>query len=584
MKQKLDRLLLLLSKVRADEQTALIILSLAIGMLAGVANIVFRTAMEFVHETVFIGGSKLLRIDEGGGYRALLPLLPMTGALLLIPFSLLFPREVNGYGFPKFIEAVNLRGGVMKARSIFLKTVGPALTIGSGGSAGVEGPIAIIGGTIGSAIGQFFRLSGNRMKLLVAAGSAGAIAATFNAPIAGILFAMEVVLLGNYELSSFAAIVISSGIATFVSRGYYGATPAFSVPQYDLVSAAEIPLYLLLGIIIGVIAVVYVKVFHRVSDEFASARMPLQLKPVLGAFMVGSFGIFFPHIMGNGYGYIEEALSGNIVLPVIALLVLLKIVATAVTLGSGGAGGVFAPALFIGAMTGGSFGAVVHRLFPALTAYPGAYATVGIGAFLAAATHAPLTGIFLLFEMTGNYKIIIPLLFASVVGTVVAKRLSPDSIDTVELSRKGIALHFGMERSTMGRIKVSDIMRRDVIQVNEHALLKDVIALMVDHERFYIPVTDDAGDMRGIISIQDIRHVLFEETVKERVRVDQILTEHVITLLPDDDLNTAMRRFSLKDIDEIPVVAAGDSRRVVAMVGRGDVISAYNREVLKEKA
>lgn len=584
MKQKLDRLLLLISKIRADEQTALIILSLAIGMLAGVANIVFRTAMEFVHATVFIGGSKLLRIAEGGGYRALLPLLPMTGALLLIPFSLLFPREVNGYGFPKFIEAVNLRGGVMKARSIFLKTVGPALTIGSGGSAGVEGPIAIIGGTIGSVIGQFFRLSGNRMKLLVAAGSAGAIAATFNAPIAGILFAMEVVLLGNYELSSFAAIVISSGIATFVSRGYYGATPAFSVPQYDLVSAAEIPLYLLLGIIVGIIAVVYIKVFHRVSDEFASARMPLQLKPVLGAFMVGSFGIFFPHIMGNGYGYIEEALSGNIVLPVIALLVLLKIVATAVTLGSGGAGGVFAPALFIGAMTGGSFGAVVHRLFPALTAYPGAYATVGIGAFLAAATHAPLTGIFLLFEMTGNYKIIIPLLFASVVGTVVAKRLSPDSIDTVELSRKGIALHFGMERSTMGRIKVSDIMRRDVIQVNEHALLKDVIALMVDHERFYIPVTDDAGDMRGIISIQDIRHVLFEETVKERVRVDQILTEHVITLLPDDDLNTAMRRFSLKDIDEIPVVAAGDSRRVVAMVGRGDVISAYNREVLKEKA
>ncbi|MEW6118427.1 MAG: chloride channel protein, partial [Nitrospirota bacterium] len=483
MKKRLDTFLLFLAKIRADEQTALIILSLAIGMLAGVANIVFRTSMEFVRTTLFVGGSKLLHIYEGGSYRALLPLIPMTGALLLIPFSLLFPGEVNGYGFSKFIETVNIRGGIIKVRNIFLKIIGPALTIGSGGSAGVEGPIAIIGGTIGSGVGQAFRLSGNRMKLLIAAGSAGAIAATFNAPIAGIMFAMEVVLLGNYELSSFAAIVISSGIATFVSRGYYGANPAFTVPQYDLVSAAEIPLYLLLGLIIGIIAIVYIRVFHRVKDEFASIKMPFQAKPVLGALIVGSIGIFFPHVMGNGYEYIEEALSGQIIFPVIALLIFLKIIATSVTLGSGGAGGVFAPALFIGAMTGGSFGSIVHKFFPAVTAYPGAYATVGIGAFLAAATHAPLTGIFLLFEMTGNYKIIIPLLFASVVGTIVAKRLCHDSIDTVELTQKGIALHLGMERSVMDKIKVKDIMRQEFIQVKWNTILKEVITIMVENKR-----------------------------------------------------------------------------------------------------
>ncbi|MFZ5997018.1 MAG: chloride channel protein [Nitrospirota bacterium] len=583
MKKKLDAFLLFLAKIRADEQTALIILSLAIGMLAGVANIVFRTSMEFVRATLFVGGSKLLHINEGGAYRALLPLIPMAGALLLIPFSLLFPGEVNGYGFSKFIETVNIRGGIIKVRNIFLKIIGPALTIGSGGSAGVEGPIAIIGGTIGSGVGQAFRLSGNRMKLLIAAGSAGAIAATFNAPIAGIMFAMEVVLLGNYELSSFAAIVISSGIATFVSRGYYGANPAFTVPQYDLVSAAEIPLYLLLGLIIGIIAIVYIRVFHQVKDEFASIKMPFQAKPVLGALIVGSIGIFFPHVMGNGYEYIEEALSGQIIFPVIALLIFLKIIATSVTLGSGGAGGVFAPALFIGAVTGGSFGSIVHKFFPAVTAYPGAYATVGIGAFLAAATHAPLTGIFLLFEMTGNYKIIIPLLFASVVGTIVAKRLCHDSIDTVELTQKGIALHLGMERSVMDKIKVKDIMRQEFIQVKWNTILKEVITIMVENKRFYVPVTDDNGNMLGIVSIQDIRHVLFEEKVKEKVTVDQIITEQVITLFPDDDLNTAMRKFSLKDIDELPVVDTKEPRRVLAMLGRGDVISAYNREVLREK-
>ena len=218
-----------------------------------------------------------------------------------------------------------------------------------------------------------------------------------NRPIAGIMFAVEIVLLGNYELSSFSAIVISSGIATVVSRGFYGASPAFSVPQYDLKSPLEIPFYIVFGVLIGVLAVFYIKVFHRIKDEFDVLRLHPQLKPVLGAFIVGAIGIFLPQIMGNGYEFIEKALAGQIIFPIIILLVFFKIVATSVTLGSGGAGGVFAPALFIGAMAGGSFGHLVHSLFPSQTASPEAYATVGIGAFLAAATHAPLTGIFLAF-------------------------------------------------------------------------------------------------------------------------------------------------------------------------------------------
>ncbi len=582
MKRKSIDILALLNKIRADEHTVLIVLSFVIGILSGLANIMFRSAMEFVHTVLFVKGTEFLHIGRGGMYKALLPLLPMSGALLLIPLSLLFPGEVNGYGFPEFIERVNVRGGFLRIRNIFLKTIGPALTIGSGGSAGVEGPIAIIGGTVGSGIGQLFRTSESRMKLLIAAGSAGGIAATFNAPIAGVMFAMEIVLLGNYEMSSFAAIVISSGIATFVSRWYYGTSPAFTVPQYDLRGVGEIPFYIVLGVLIGVTAVFYNRIFHKMKDEFAAMKLHPQLKPVLGAFIVGGLGIFLPHVMGNGYEFIEYALVGKVLFPVIALLVLFKVLATSVTLGSGGAGGIFAPALFIGAMTGGSFGYVVHQLFPSFTANAGAYATVGIGSFLAAATHAPLTGIFLLFEMTGNYKIIIPLMFTSIIGTLVAKRLYPDSIDTVELSRKGIKLHAGREVSVMHTIKVRDAMHKDFLQVEEGTLLKDLVRNMVDNEMFYVPVTDKLGNLKGIVSIHDIRTILFVDAVKRVVTAGQIATEKVITLRPEDDLAVAMEKFSLKDIEEIPVVDGELPGKVIAMLRQRDIVALYNKELLRE--
>ena len=579
---KLAELAALLKKLHMPEHTALIILSVLVGVCAGLANVLFRTTMNFVHQMFFIHGANLLAINRGGIYRVFLPLLPMAGALLLIPLSKAFPGDVNGYGFPKFIELVNIRGGVIKIRNIFIKIIAPALTIGTGGSAGIEGPIAIIGGTIGSGTGQLFRASGSRMKLLIAAGSAGAIAATFNAPIAGVMFAIEIVLLGNYEISSFAAIVISSGMATVVSRAFYGSSPAFRVPEYQLKSMWEIPLYMFFGVLTGFLAVLYIRVFYGIKDEFEKLRINEQLKPVLGAFIIGSVAIFLPQIMGNGYDIINLALVGKIIFPVLAILIFLKLLATAVTIGSGGAGGVFAPSLFIGAMAGGSYGYVVHWLFPAYTASPGAYATVGIGAFLAAATHAPLTGIFLLFEMTGNYKIIIPLMFSSIIGTLIAKRVYPDSIDTVDITKKGIKIHMGREVAIMSSIKVRDIMHKDFITAGEDATLDKIINEMISKEKFYIPIVDSGGLMKGIISFQDVRPVLLEEDVKGIVRAGQVATEEVIVLYPGENLNAAVERFSLKDIDEIPVVSRDDPKKVVGMVSRRDVITAYNKGVLKK--
>jgi len=570
-----------LAKLRLGEHTTLIIISVLVGILSGFGNMLFRATMDFVHESIFVNGSRLLHIMDGGFFRVFTPLLPITGALLLIPLSLAFRGEVSGYGFPRFLEEVNVREGRLRARSIFIKILSAAFTIGTGGSAGVEGPIAQIGGATGSLIGQIMKVSGNRVKLLIAAGSAGGIAATFNAPIAGVMFATEIVLLGNYEMTSFSAIVIASGIATIVSRIYYGGNPIFRVPEYELLSPYEIPLYMILGVIVGAVAVVYIKVFYRVKDEFDRLKLHPLLKPLLGAFIVGTIGIAFPQVLGDGYEFIQQALEGRIIFIIIILLVFLKILATSVTLGSGGAGGVFAPALFIGAMLGGSFGYIAHTLFPSITANPGAYATVGVGAFLSAATHAPLTGMFLLFEMTGNYRIIVPIMFASIIGTLTARRIYRDSIDTVELSKKGIEIHEGREASILSTIRVGSVMRKDFKTVKEDTPINELLKEVAEGDSFYFPVVDDNGLLTGIVSLHDIRSVLFEEDLKEILRVKNVMTRNVITLTPNDNLKTAVEKFALKDIGELPVVDIYNEKEVVGMLKRGDVINAYNRELLR---
>ena len=598
MKDKLQKI----RKYVPGEGTLTIVIAAFIGLISGLANIMFRSTVEFFHHHVFQGGlvvlfgEKSVELFESGkvflfndfGYKALLlPLLPILGMLLLIPFTYFFPGQVNGYGFTKFLRKVNIEGGRIKFRNIFLKTISTSLTIGTGGSAGVEGPIAMVGGAVGSQVGQFFRVSGDRMKVYIAAGCAGGIGAMFNAPMAGVFFASEIVLLGTYEMSSFSALVVSSALATVVSRAYYGEYPAFPIPDYNIVNPlVEIPLYVIMGIVVGVIAVIHIRLFYRIRDRFDGLNVHPYLKPIIGAFIIGLAGICFPQVMGDGYHYISQVLHDKGVLWVMFLLIFLKIVMTGITLGSGGAGGVFAPALFIGSMIGGAFGAFFHLLLPTYVAGSGAYAAVGIGAFLAATTHSPLTAIFLLFEMTGNYKIIVPVMLASIIGTVVSKHLYHDSIDTVDFTREGIDIHEGRETAVMRSLKVGIAMQEDVAFISEHANVNQLLKIfsMVSNS-FYFPVLaesgEKAGQMIGIISLQDVKSIIHDEELRLCATVGNICTRDVVTLSPDDSFYDAMTMFVIKGIEEIPVVESIENRWVVGMLKRTDVITAYNREVLK---
>jgi CIC family chloride channel protein len=576
---------LTLQKFLPGENVRMMTIAACIGLMAGISIIVFRTVIEGM-ETVFLeGGKQLLGIQLGGWRLLLLPLIPMSGMVLLIPLSLLFPGEVNGYGFTQFLRKVNLEGGYIKARTIFLKLISTTLTIGTGNSAGVEGPIAAIGGAIGSQVGQISRVSGARMKIYIAAGCAGGIAGIFNAPLAGIFFASEIVLLGTFEISSFSALVIASAISTVVTRAWYGENPAFSIPAYHLVNPlVELPLYTLMAVITGLIAVFYIHIFYFIRDRYQALPIHPQLKPLTGAFIIGCIGMAFPQIMGNGYPFIESILNGSETLPILLALIFLKIIATAITLGSGGAGGVFAPALFIGAMIGGAFGHLANMLLPAMTATPGAYATVGIGAFLAASTHAPMTAIFLLFEMTGNYMIIVPIMLTSIIGTVVAKKFNKDSIDTVDFTREGIDIHEGRETAIMKSIRVGKAITEDVDFISEKANINHLLEIFrLTKGGFYFPVVDDSGKMTGIISMQDVKNIL-HKAEEERVcyLVGGVCNRDVIMLTPDDSLYTAMQLFDIKGIEEIPVVEDLENRWVVGMLKRRDVIAAYNHEVLKK--
>ncbi len=574
-----------LRKFMPGENTGMMIIASVIGLMAGLCNIIFRTVVHWV-DTIFLeGGKGLLGIEQGGWHLLLLPLIPISGMILLIPLSLLFPGEVNGYGFTKFLRKVNLEGGYIKARTIALKIITTALTIGTGNSAGVEGPIAAIGGAAGSQVGQFFRVSGSRMKVYIAAGAAGGIAGMFNAPIAGIFFASEIVLLGTFEISSFAALVIASALSTVVTRAYYGENPAFPIPHYFMVNPfVEIPLYSLMALIIGLVAVFHIRIFYWVRDKYETLPLHPQLKPISGAFIIGCIAMAYPQIMGDGYGFIESVLNGGGAISILFILIFLKIIATAVTLGSGGAGGVFAPALFIGAMIGGCFGHVANLLLPTYTADPGAYATVGIGAFLAASTHAPMTAIFLLFEMTGNYLIIIPIMLTSIIGVMVAKKFNHDSIDTVDFTREGIDIHEGREAAIMKSVRVGKAITEDVDFISERANINHLLEIFrMAKNSFYFPVVDDSGRMTGIISMQDVKNILHRAEA-ERVcyLVGGICSRDVIMLTPDDSLYTAMQLFDVKGIEEIPVVEDLENKWVVGMLKRRDVIAAYNHEVLKK--
>jgi len=571
------------SRLQLSENTVLAILAVIIGVLAGLGNYALRQLIDLIHHAVIVQGTAHFAIDTGAWEwnRLYLILFPLCGGILMIPMGVYYAKDLR-FGFSRFLEEVNLRGGKVPTRTIFTRGLASAITIGTGGSAGQEGPIAQIGGAIGSKVGQSFKMSGDYLKTLVACGAASGVAATFNAPIAGVFFAHEIVLLSSFELSSFTSIVIASGMSTVVSRALLGDHPEFAPPVYELGSFWELGFYVVLGILVGLLAAAFMTWHYRIKDWFAALRLPKLAKPVFGGFLVGVFGVVLPQIFGNGYDFIEQVLHGHGVWYILAALVVIKAVATSITLGSGLPGGVFAPSLFLGAMGGGAFGKGLQVLFPALGISSGAYAMVGMGAFLAAATHAPMTGIFLLFEITSSYQVIVPIMLTCVISVTICRRIHRYSLETYDLARAGIDLEAGKERNVMKSLLVGEVMSRTPAAVPESMTLREFTQFIATHKESNFPLVNRDGELTGILSVQDFMGVVFEEDLMDLVIVKEIATHNVITAHEDEDLDQAMRKIGYRNIEQLPVVDRETHRKLIGIISRRDIFSAYNRALLSK--
>jgi CIC family chloride channel protein len=572
-----NRLLDFFRRYRLSDQTFLIIVAAIVGFLGGLGSIFFEKLIKLGEYFFF----ELVPHILGNPYWLVI-LIPAFGAVFLAPLIYFFPVEAKSDGVPATMEAVALKGGIIKVRTFCTRMLASAITLGSGGSAGKEGPIIQIGASIGSAVGQFFKVSGARMRVLVGCGAAAGLAAIFNAPIAGVLFSLEVVL-GEFSVHSFTPIVISSVVATAVSRAWLMEGAALKLPPYTLFSYWEIGFYVLLGIASGVVSVGFTKALHGV-ERLSHRHGPLKThwQPIIGGLVVGMIGFFFPQILGCGYSPIIQAIEGNFLWNILLALLVLKIIATAFTLGTGGSGGILYPCLFMGAMLGGIMGFGFHALAPGIAPSAGGYALVGMGAVLGAAVQAPLAAIMMGFELTGSYAVILPMMTACVLATVVHRRLMSHSIYTQALVDRGIDISAAREMGVLTSLTVADVMHREVPRIPGNMPYNEVVQLCLKGQGNYLYTTDAEDNLEGVISFQDIKEFIYDDQLNGLVYARDIANRDVVYVTPDETLASSLNKFSYIDMEELPVVGSEDGfRRLLGIITRSELMKIYHKEMLR---
>ncbi|MBN2339886.1 MAG: chloride channel protein [Deltaproteobacteria bacterium] len=563
------------------ENVYLLILAAVIGVLGGFGAVLFRELIDIIRTTAFAGGSSTDALAQTPWYWIVLP--PAAGGLVVGPLIYFFAREAKGHGIPEVMNAVSNRGGKIRKRVMTVKTIASAITIGSGGSVGREGPIVQIGAGVGSAIGQLLGFDGNKLIILLGCGAAAGMAATFNAPIAGVILAVEVII-GSATISVFSPLVVASVSGTVVTRLIYGDETFIEVPDYTLLNPAlELPLYLALGVAAGVTAMLFTRGIVLFEDLWDKAKIPQWLSPAIGGAMVGGVALFFPQVLGVGYETVFKAVHGQEVLWVLVALIFLKIFAAGTSLGSGGSGGVFAPSLFVGACLGGAFGLVVEQVFPGQTAHSGAYALVGMGAVLAGTTHAPITAILMLFEITTTYTIILPLMFSCIISLVLSTKLFSTSIFTTRLKRRGVRLRSSAESELMRSTKVRRLLRpfpETMLPVTPASKVVEGALLSPMGHQY---VVDSNNKLLGEISLNRIKNILREQSLDDALMLAVDMMDSEVTAVRlDDTLDMAMGHISRQDTEMLPVVDEND--QLMGSITRHDIMVFFEHEILRNEA
>jgi chloride channel protein, CIC family len=551
-------------------------LALVVGAGAGAGAVVFRylilgfTYAFTGHRDYSAAGRAGHGYVHGLGFWFVV-FIPVVGGLLYGPLIHFFAREARGHGVPEVMLAVADRGGRIRPRVAVVKSLASALCIGSGGSVGREGPIVQVGSALGSTLGQITRVPESRLRILVACGAAGGISATFNAPIAGVFFGLELIL-RDFEAESFGVVVLSSFVANIIGRAAFGDHPFLRLPGFELRSPLEYPLYAGLGLVAALVGVAFIRVLYGLEDRADRIwRGPEWLRPAAGGILLGLLLFALPELYGVGYPPLEHAIRGDYALWLLLALLAGKILATSLTMAIGGSGGVFAPSLFMGAMLGSAYGQSVHHLLPGLTGPAGAYGLVGMGAVFAGAARAPITAVIIIFELTGDYRIILPLMFAIALAAGISSLLSHDTIYTLKLRRRGIDIFRGRGANLMQLLHVADAMQPLPAALPADTSLNEVIARLGDAPTDGLPVTDAEGLYRGTISSQQVEEAMRENALDARAGD---LAQDLSTLQAGQTLEQALSAL-LRARSGLPVVRENGSEPV-GWLTQLDILRAYN--------
>ncbi len=557
-----------------------LMIAVVIGFLAGLGAVLFRWLISFEIGLLWPGEGSFLESYTSAHWVWRLTA-PMLAGLLIGPLLLWVAPEVRGPGVPEVMTALSQHDGIIRHRVTLLKSLATATFIASGCSVGREGPIVQIGSSIGSTLTQLFGLGPDQRRLAIVCGAAAGIAATFQAPMAGTLFAVEI-LLFDLEVASLSNIVIASVTGTMVAKAFWSDETVFLIPFFSLSHPMELLLYVILGLLAGFFSLLFMAYVFSLPKLFARLRIPEWLTPALAGLLVGGIGLLYPQVLGVGHETINQVLHGNSVLPLVAVLLMAKLLTTGLCVGSGMSGGIFVPSLFLGAMLGCLFGHVASLVWPGMPLTPAHYGLVGMGAVVSGTTLAPITAILTVFELTYNYQVVLPLMAACIPSLIVVRFFHGFSIYETRLLVQGIRIVRGHDGNRLRSLKVKDTMCREYEVLRKQTPFHDLVKQILESPFPHFMVLDEKDCLAGVLSLRDIRSRLADPEYKGDCEVAaQLMTVEVVTVSEEQNLEDAFRLFNTGNFSFLPVTAVHDAEKVVGFLKKDDLLNAYEQHILR---
>lgn len=589
---KLDKLLLQLLVWRVkhiSNRDFVLILSVIIGCLSGIAAVILKETVHFI-ETLL---TRQLDTSYANYFYLGYPLIGLVLTVIIAKFIL---RESFGHGITSILYAISRKSSIVTKTKTYSNLIGSAITVGFGGSVGLEAPIVVTGSAIGSNIGRMVHLQSEKRALLIGCGTAGAISAIFNSPIAGVIFSIEVILI-EININAFIPLLISSVTGSLTSLLLLGDAILFSFNLKDPFTAADTPYYLLLGVVCGFVSLYFTRLTYKIENFFASIRGDIK-RAIIGGLCLGMIIFVFPPIYGEGYNFVKVLLRGNeqdildysmffwdienvyLIILFLLGLVLIKPIASSITIGSGGNGGIFGPSLFLGGVTGFLFAKCINTIEVLGTISLSNFTLVGMCGLMSGVLHAPLTAIFLIAEITGGYTLFVPLMMVSAIAYSTIFYFERYSLYTKSLIKKGLLFPDDRDRLVLSLLDIKKLIETDLLTIKPQATLGDLVDLVRVSKRNIFPVVDDKKQLVGIITLDDIRSIMFDRDAQQNVLVKTLMHTPPDVISTQDNMQIVMEKFERTGAWNLPVL---DEGKYIGLISKSRIFNAYRNKLIRQR-